>query len=54
MKDSELEELDFDLLRILNENGRRSHRSIATELDKSHLTIKKLMETLYEYNKWLS
>jgi len=46
MKDGELEELDLDILRILSEKGRSSHRSIATELDKSHLTIKKHIDEL--------
>ena len=41
MKEKKIEDLDLDLLKILSEDGRRSHRSIAKDLDKSHLTIKK-------------
>ena len=46
MKDGNAEELDLDILRILCEDGRRSHRSIGVELDKSHLTIKKHVDEL--------
>ena len=41
MKEDSLDELDVAILKILNEQGRKSHRSIADNLEKSHLTIKK-------------
>ncbi len=50
MKEGDLEELDIEILRILSEKGRSSHRSIATKLDKSHLTIKKHIDELEEDN----
>ncbi|MHA2390979.1 MAG: Lrp/AsnC family transcriptional regulator [Promethearchaeota archaeon] len=50
MKDGELEELDIEILRILSEKGRSSHRFIAEKLGKSHLTIKKHIDEL-EKNK---
>ena len=46
MKDKEIENVDLEILKILSEDGRRSHRSIATELAKSHLTIKKHIDDL--------
>ena len=46
MKEGELEELDTAILRILSERGRVSHRSMADELGKSHLTIKKHVDDL--------
>ena len=42
----ELEELDLNILKILSDNGRISHRSLAAELEKSHLTIKKHIDEL--------
>lgn len=41
MRDDELEKLDLNILKILSDKGRISHRSMAAELEKSHLTIKK-------------
>lgn len=46
MKEGKLEELDVAILRILSENGRSSHRSMADDLGKSHLTIKKHIDEL--------
>ena len=46
MKDNEIEVLDLEILKILSVDGRSSHRSIAKELNKSHLTIKKHIEDL--------
>ena len=46
MKDRNLEELDIDILKILSKEGRSSHRSIGTRLEKSHLTIKKHIDEL--------
>ena len=46
MKDNELEELDNAILKILSEKGRSSHRYIADDLGKSHLTIKKHIDEL--------
>ena len=46
MKDRDLEELDIDILKILSKEGRSSHRSIGTKLEKSHLTIKKHIDEL--------
>ena len=46
MKDSDLEELDFNILKILSKEGRSSHRSIGADLGKSHLTIKKHIDDL--------
>ena len=48
MKDKELEELDLEILKILSEDGRRPHISIAKELGKSHLTVKKHIDELEE------
>ena len=48
MKDDTIEELDLNILGILCEDGRRSHRSIGVKLDKSHLTIKKHIDELEE------
>lgn len=48
MKDDPIEELDLNILGILCEDGRRSHRSIGIKLDKSHLTIKKHVDELEE------
>ncbi len=50
MKEDDIDELDFEILRILSENGRRSHRSIGVELEKSHLTIKKRIDQLDKKN----
>ena len=50
MKDKEIENVDLEILKILSKDGRSSHRSIATELEKSHLTIKKHIDDL-EKNK---
>lgn len=46
MKEKTIDELDLEILKILSEDGRRSHRSIAKDLDKSHLTIKKHVDEL--------
>jgi len=46
MKEKTIEELDLEILKILSEDGRRSHRSIAKDVDKSHLTIKKHIDEL--------
>jgi Lrp/AsnC family transcriptional regulator for asnA, asnC and gidA len=46
MKNSDLEELDIEILKILSKEGRSSHRSIGTKLEKSHLTIKKHIDDL--------
>jgi len=46
MKDKELDELDLEILKILNKDGRSPHSSIATELGKSHLTVKKHIDEL--------
>jgi DNA-binding Lrp family transcriptional regulator len=46
MKDSSIEELDLNILGLLCEDGRKSHRSIGAELEKSHLTIKKHVDEL--------
>ena len=46
MKEKAIDELDLEILKILSEDGRRSHRSIAKDLNKSHLTIKKHIDEL--------
>jgi len=46
MKEDSLDELDIAILKILSEEGRKSHRSIADVLEKSHLTIKKHIDEL--------
>ncbi|MFX0141677.1 MAG: Lrp/AsnC family transcriptional regulator [Candidatus Hodarchaeota archaeon] len=46
MKDNGIEELDLNILGILCEDGRKSHRSIGAKLEKSHLTIKKHVDDL--------
>lgn len=49
MKDSdslEVEETDLEILQILSEDGRKSYRNLAQELNKSPVTIKKHIEDL--------
>jgi len=41
-----IEDVDLDILQILSRNGRESHHSIANELKKSPVTIKKHVEDL--------
>lgn len=48
MKDGELEELDLEILSILSNKGRISHRAISDKVGKSHLTIKKHIDELEE------
>ncbi len=44
----ELESIDYDILRILTEDSRKSNRKLGEELDKSPTTIGKHIEELME------
>ncbi len=46
MNDKKVEKLDLDILKILSRDGRSSHRSMAKDLVKSHLTIKNHVDDL--------
>lgn len=48
MKEEELDDTDKEILKILSEDGRRSHRSIANDLNKSAITIKRHIDELEE------
>ena len=43
-----VDDLDFKILQILSEDGRKSHRSIAEKLKKSPVTIKNHVEEMEE------
>ncbi|MFX1382542.1 MAG: Lrp/AsnC family transcriptional regulator [Promethearchaeota archaeon] len=45
---TDLDETDLEILKILCKDGRKSHRSIADELQKSPVTIKKHVDKLEE------
>ena len=42
----DLDETDLEILKILSQDGRTSHRKIAKQLDKSPVTIKKHVDKL--------
>ncbi|MFX1277314.1 MAG: Lrp/AsnC family transcriptional regulator [Promethearchaeota archaeon] len=44
----ELDSTDYDILRVLSEDSRKSHRRLGEELDKSPTTIGKRIEELKE------
>ncbi|TFF95146.1 MAG: Lrp/AsnC family transcriptional regulator [Promethearchaeota archaeon] len=48
MKDGKLDDLDYDILQLLSENSRENYSDIAEKLSKSHLTVKKHMDELFE------
>ncbi len=47
-EETELEEIDNEILRELSLDGRKSYRTLAKELEKSPVTIKKHVEDLEE------
>ena len=47
---NDIEEIDKDILRILCQDSRKTNNAIATELEKSPVTIKKHVEGLEENN----
>ncbi len=46
MKGGGLDDIDKSILNILTEDSRRSHRSIATDLNKTPITIKRHLDKL--------
>ena len=48
MKEQNLDDIDKEILKILSEDGRRSHRSIAEDLKISPITVKRHIDELEE------
>ena len=48
MNDKNLEDIDFEILKILGQDGRETYHSISKQLDKSPVTIKRHVNELEE------